>query len=107
MTNGEIDPLKFTPTENIIIRNSANVAITKNRIIQIYFFSSLFALSLAAMTLLTGSLYGVLAIALLYIAFTTVEKVLYGRGVLLYKSIIQKLLGRIAALEGGKATEDS
>ena len=100
------DPPEMTPGEKIIIEKSANAAITHKRITQIYIWAFLFALSFVAMTLITKSHYGVLIFALLYLAITTVEKILYGKAVLIYKSTIQKLLGKIASLEASQAAKE-
>ncbi len=93
-------PPGWTPFERGILLRAGNWELTRRRIRSVILWASLFAVALVAFYFLTRSAPALLLIALLYIAITTVEKVLYGRAVLVYKSVVTKLLARVKELEG-------
>ena len=82
-----------------VLRRSADTGVTRQRIRQVIFFASLFAILLLVVGILLRSWPLLLAVSLLYVGITAFEKVAYGRAVLLYKSVIRKLVKRVEALE--------
>ena len=82
-----------------VLRRSADSGVTRQRIRQVVVFASLFAVLLLAVGLLLRSWPLLLTVGLLYVGITALEKVAYGRAVLLYKSVIRKLVKRVEELE--------
>ena len=97
----DISKLGLTETESRILKRCADADVTRRRMRQVLVVAILFAALLIAMARYSRSLPMVLAVALLYIAVTTWEKLAYGRGVLSYKAIIGKLVRRLGDLDGG------
>src|SRR5262245_36697673 len=96
-------PLHFNATEEQLISRAANTALTKRRI----FYSTI--APLAFITLLLAMYWHTAQPPLLlwlFVAYVTIgmfEKMAYGRAVLLYKGVIQKLLARVTELERQRA----
>ena len=88
-----------------VLRRSADSGVTRQRIRQVVFFASLFAILLLVVGILLRSWPLLLTVSLLYVGITAFEKVAYGRAVLLYKSVIRKLAKRIEELEEQPRTE--
>lgn len=97
----DIRKLGLTETESRILKRSSDLELTRRRMRQVLFAAVLFAALLVAMAWFTHSLPLVLGVALLYVAVTTWEKLAYGRGVLSYKAIINKLIRRLGDLDTG------
>jgi hypothetical protein len=99
----DIRRLGLTETESRILKRCADTEVTRRRMRQVLIAAAAFAALLVAMAWYTRSLPLVLAVALLYIVVTTLEKLAYGRGVLSYKAVVEKLLRRLRDLDGGSA----
>ena len=97
----DIGKLGLTETESRFLKRCSDAETTRRRMRQVLAAAILFAALLAAMAWYTRSLAMVLAVALLYIAMTTWEKLAYGRGVLTYKSLVSKLVRRLGELDAG------
>ena len=89
----------LTDSERIVLQQCSDTAATHRRIRSVIVMATLFALTLTLMSLLVESPIPVLCVAVIYISITTFEKVSYGHAVLLYKSVISKLVKRVAELE--------
>lgn len=90
MKEEKIDAEHFDELERAILDNCDNPASTRQRIGSVLFtaLSFVILLSYAHLTLSRDTVF---AIMLVYVLITTIEKVLYGRGVLAYKRLIAKL----------------
>jgi len=99
-----MEKMELTAIEAQILERSANLDITRRRRIMVLISAGLYGFVLIAFASLTQSWQYVLAVSLAYIAITCFEKVAYANGVLVYKSVIQKLCIRIEELV---ASEDS
>ena len=97
----DIGKLGLTETESRILKRCSDAELTRRRMRQVLLAATVFAALLVVMAWYTRSLPLVLGVALVYIAITTWEKLAYGRGVLAYKSLIQKLVRRLRDLDGG------
>ncbi len=97
----DISKLGLTETESRILKRSSDAELTRRRMRQVLLSAVAFAVLLAVAAWYSRSLPLVVGVALLYIAITTWEKLAYGRGVLSYKAIIQKLVRRLSDLDGG------
>jgi hypothetical protein len=93
------DLLGLTGEEADVLRRSADSEVTRRRIRQVVLFASLFAVVLLVVGVLVRSWSMLLAVSLLYVGITALEKVAYGRAVLLYKSLVRKLANRVEELE--------
>ncbi len=100
----DIRKLGLTETESHILKRCTDAEETRRRMRQVLIVASVFAALLIVVARYSGSMPLVLAVALLYIAVTTWEKLAYGRGVLSYKAIISKLVRRLGELDGGGAS---
>ncbi len=100
----DIRKLGLTETESRILKRCTDAELTRRRMRQALVAAAVFAALLIAVGWVSRSLPVVLAVALLYIAVTTWEKLAYGRGVLSYKAIITKLVRRLGELDGGSAS---
>ena len=98
----DVRKLGLTETESRILKRSSDVEVTRRRMRQVLLAAAVFAILLAVAAWYSRSLPLVVAVALVYIAVTTWEKLAYGRGVLAYKSLIQKLVRRLRDLDGGR-----
>jgi hypothetical protein len=92
-------PLGLTGEEADVLRRCADSEVTRRRIRQVILFASLFGALLLVVALLLRSWPFLLAVGLLYVGITALEKVAYGRAVLLYKSLARKLVRRVEELE--------
>ncbi len=92
--------LDLTELERRFLEGSSNLDKTHVRIRQVIFAGTLFGVLLVIAAWLFRSLELVLGVALVYLVITCWEKAAYGRGVLVYKSLVQKLASRIEQLEG-------
>ena len=81
----------FTDQERMILRDSADLEVTRRRIRTSVASSGVLILALlvAGLTFATRELLLLFAVA--YVAVAAYERVAYGKAVLLYKSTIQKL----------------
>ena len=98
----DVRRLGLTETESRVLKRSSDTGGTRRRMRQVLLAAAVFAVLLAVAAWYSRSLPLVVGIALLYIAITTWEKLAYGRGVLAYKSLIQKLVRRLRDLDGGR-----
>lgn len=81
---------EFDDLEKAILANCENTDSTKRRMGSVIFTALTFVILLSyAHFALNADI--VFAITLIYVAITTVEKLLYGKGVLAYKRLISKL----------------
>ena len=82
--------MKLNELELAILENCKNTESTQRRMWSVIFMALSFVvlLSYAHFTLSKEALF---AIMLVYVLITTVEKLLYGKGVLAYKKLISKL----------------
>ena len=96
----DIRQLGLTETESRILKRSSDAELTRRRMRQVLLAATAFAALLVVMAWFTRSLPLVLGVALVYVVLTTWEKLAYGRAVLSYKSIIQKLVRRLSDLDG-------
>jgi hypothetical protein len=81
---------EFDELEKAILANCDNTDSTKRRMVSVIFTALTFVILLSyAHFALSSDI--VFAITLVYVAVTTVEKLLYGKGVLAYKRLISKL----------------
>lgn len=94
------DQLGLTEVEKLFLERSYDSAITRRRIRQVVLAASFFAALLLTLAWLSKSWALVLLTALVYLVITVWEKVAYGRGVLVYKSVICKLARRVEELGG-------
>jgi hypothetical protein len=97
---------RFDTAEAKIVAGAANSALTKRRIL----YSILAPLGLTALVLTmfwrTAQPAALLWLFVGYVAATTYERLGYGLAVLLYKSVIRKLLARVRELESRLAPSD-
>ena len=93
------NPPSFDPLESHIVARSADLESTRRRIR----YSIAVPLLLIALTLVLfardAQPQALLWMYLAYIVLNMFEKIGYGRAVLAYKRVIQKLLARVAELE--------
>lgn len=90
-------PLQLSELEQTIVANCANPGSTKRRIGSVVFTALTFAI-LASYAVYRLSPDWVFGLVMLYIGITSIEKILYGRAVLVYKQLIGKLLRRLDEL---------
>ena len=93
------DLLGLTDEEADVLRRCADSEITRRRIRQVVVFASLFFVLLLVVGVLLRSWPLLLTVSLLYVGISALEKVAYGRAVLLYKSLVRKLVKRVEELE--------
>lgn len=98
----DVRRLGLTELESRFLKRCSDSEVTRRRMVQVVIAAAIFAVLLVAMAWYTRSLASVLGVALLYIAVTTWEKLAYGRGVLIYKSIVTKLVRRLGELDDGR-----
>ncbi len=96
-----MEKLELTPVENEVLRRSGDLEITRKRRRLVVISGSLFAAILFFGTLFSQRWQVPLAVGLLYIGMTVFEKIAYANAVMAYKTLIQKMQGRIEALEAG------
>jgi hypothetical protein len=101
----DIKKLGLTEIESRILKRCADAEVTRRRMRQVLLVATVFAMLLLAMAWYSRSLPLVLAVALLYIAVTTWEKLAYGRAVISYKAIITKLVRRLGDLDGDRGRD--
>jgi len=94
-----VTDLEFTPLEAQIYKASADLETTRRRRKMVLITGSIFALALLVGTLMVKRWEVPLAVGLLYIGMTIVEKLAYANAVMGYKKVIQKLDGRVKALD--------
>ena len=100
----DVRKLGLTESESRILKRCSDTELTRRRMRQVLISATIFALLLVAVGWYMKSLPLVLGVALLYIAITTWEKLAYGRGVLSYKAIINKLVRRLNELDSGEGS---
>ena len=96
----DISKLGLTETESRILKRCSDTEVTRRRMRQVLIAAAFFAGLLMVLAWYSRSLPLVMAVALLYIVVTTLEKLAYGRGVLSYKAIVSKLVRRLKDLDG-------
>lgn len=102
-----MEDLQLTPVETYIYQASGNLEVTRRRRRMVFISGSLFAGLLLAGTLMVQRWEVPLAVGLLYIGMTVVEKIAYANAILNYKSVIQKLDRRITDLQSPASSERS
>ncbi len=95
----EIDQIELTEVEKRFLVGSSDTAVTGRRIRLVLVAAAVYVFLLVAVALFLKSWLMILIVSLVYIGVTVWEKLAYGRGVLVYKSIIQKLVRRVEKLE--------
>jgi membrane-associated PAP2 superfamily phosphatase len=83
--------LDLTDEEHDLLTRCYDDTITHRRIRSVIVAASIFAVLLAGIGFFTDMQVAVTVIALIYVMVTTLEKVAFGRAVLLYKSLVRKL----------------
>ncbi len=94
-----MEELEFTPVETHIYNASGNLEVTRRRRRMVFISGSVFAAMLLLGTLIVQRWEVPLAVGLLYIGMTVVEKIAYANAILNYKNVIQKLDRRINDLQ--------
>lgn len=86
------EELNLSEVEEKFWEASKDITKTKRRIKSVLIAKLLFVISLCAFAFLTRSYLFVLGIALLHVILTLYEAIGYGNGVIVYKTLIQKLI---------------
>lgn len=94
--------IELTELEKGVVGLSFNTSITKKRMFRIVTVGVLFIVLICLAAFVKGSYQAAVFISIAYIVITLIEKLVYGKGVLIHKAIIQKLLKRIEELEQKK-----
>lgn len=82
--------MKLDELELAILQNCKNTESTRRRMWSVVFMALTFVIVLSYAHFALSADF-VFAVMLVYVAITTVEKLLYGKGVLAYKRLIYKL----------------
>jgi hypothetical protein len=99
-----MDGLDLTPLETKVFNAAADPDITKRRIRSVVIFGLIAVGCVLALAARAESVWLVVTVSLVYMLITICEKIAFGMGVLVYKSVIRKLAGRIAELENQNAS---
>ena len=91
--------------EKAILLRSADLDVTRRRRTTVIVTGLTAALLFALVAYTKRSWQFVLAVALVYVAVTLVERVGYANAILAYKGLIQKLKARIEELEGSGGSQ--
>lgn len=98
LDSADLDSTELTDEEHDLLRRCFDDTITHRRIRGVILVASLFGVLLAGVGFLTDMQLAVTIIALAYVLLTTLEKVAYGRAVLLYKGLVRKLALQVGDL---------
>lgn len=82
---------ELTEVEQAILAKAADLDVTRKRIRQVWASAAFFAAALVFFGFAFKDWRIVTAVAVAYVLFNTMERAAYGRTVLAYKSLIQKL----------------
>jgi len=91
--------LNLDPLEAQILARSHDTAVTRRRTVIAIFTGCALAVGFIVAAMLSLSVRTVAGIAALYVLVTMLERVFYGRAILVYKSLIGKLTKHIEDLE--------
>jgi hypothetical protein len=90
-----LEKLELTATEELLLRRSSDLGLTRRRLRLVVMSGLLLAAALIVTSPLMRSWEFLLFFSVAYILITTWERVGYARTVMAYKSLIAKLYGRI------------
>ncbi len=97
----------LTELERRFLAGCSDEALTRRRMRWVVLMAAVFGLLLVAAAWASRSWQMVLAVSLLYLLITVWEKLGYGRGVLIYKSLVRKLAARVEQLEAERGASHS
>lgn len=89
----------LSPAERLLLERSADLALTRRRLRLVVVSGGLLIVTLIVAAPLLASWELLLFFAVAYVLVTTWERIGYGRTILVYKGLIQKLVGRLEAVE--------
>ncbi len=87
------------PAERMLLERSADLALTRRRLRLVVASGALLVVALIVAAPLVASWELLLFFAVAYVLVTTWERIGYARTILVYKGLIQKLAGRLEAVE--------
>lgn len=96
--------LRLTRTEHALLEKSFDLKLTRRRLRLVVGSGLALIVVLIVTSPLIRSWEFLLFFAAVYIAVTTWERVGYARSILAYKRLVQKLAGRLEALEQGRGS---
>lgn len=83
---------ELTDVEQAILAKAGDLEITKKRIRQVWVSAAVFAAALVFFGVAFQDWRIVTAVAVIYVVINTMERAAYGKTVLAYKSLVQKLV---------------
>jgi hypothetical protein len=95
------DRLKLTVSEKLLLQRSSDPALTRRRVRLVVGSAVVLVAALIVVAPVAQSWEFLLFFAVAYVLVSAWERVAYARTILAYKSLIQKLAGRVEELEGG------
>ena len=95
------DRLKLTVAEKLLLQRSSDPALTRRRVRLVVGSAVLLVAALIVVAPVAQSWEFLLFFSVAYVLVSAWERVAYARTILAYKSLIQKLAGRVEELEGG------
>jgi len=95
------DRLKLTVAEKLLLQRSSDPALTRRRVRLVVGSAVLLVAALIVVAPVAQSWEFLLFFSVAYVLVSAWERVGYARTILAYKSLIQKLAGRVEELEGG------
>jgi len=95
------DRLKLTVAEKLLLQRSSDPALTRRRVRLVVGSAVLLVAALIVVAPVAQSWEFLLFFSVAYVLVSAWERVGYARTILAYKSLIQKLAGRVDELEGG------
>lgn len=93
--------------ERRFLAGCADQGLTRRRMRAVVVMAAVFGVLLIGAAWISRSWQVVLAVSLLYLLITVWEKLGYGRGVLIYKSLVRKLAARVEQLEAERGASHS
>ena len=95
------DRLKLTVAEKLLLQRSSDPALTRRRVRLVVGSAVVLVAALIVVAPVAQSWEFLLFFSVAYVLVSAWERVGYARTILAYKSLIQKLAGRVEELEGG------
>ena len=83
---------EFTALEQAILAKAGDLEVTRKRIGAVWVSAAFFAVALVSFGFIFQDWRIVTGVAVIYILINTIERAAYGKAVLSYKMVIQKLL---------------
>ncbi len=93
--------------ERRFLAGCADQGLTRRRMRAVVVMAAVFGVLLIGAAWISRSWQVVLAVSLLYLLITVWEKLGYGRGVLVYKAVVRKLVARVEQLEAERPRQGS